>query len=348
MTETKVSMQLTSYTLTSSNWQLWRREVIIGMKRINAYNLMTGAETRPSQPQAVPAATLDEAQANLAQASLNFSASEERSWAAPDDESAAASLRNAQAELIRATREYERQPRATTTTEAPTTNTETAEQEKRHDKTYHLLIMSLSETYKTLTIDCTDLPSTWRTLENHFESMAAADVIAAETQLDQLKLGENDDILEFLNTIRLIRNALAGAGAPISERKLFLTVIEKLPKKMQSIHDTVLYGSDERKTYAVLEQTLTSYAKNNPRTPAPEKANTVTNKPDVCKHCKRKGHTKAECRAKQHTCSKCGQSGYFEKRSKAKNNDRSVDHTAHRTRTQDTRRVNHSGQRRCD
>ena len=297
MTETKVSMQLTSYTLTSSNWQLWRREVIIGMKHINSYKLMTGAETRPNQPQATTVvAALDEIRANLTQATLNFVASQQRSMADQADEGAAASLRNAQTELVRATQEYQTRSRGTTPAEAPATNAETAELEKRHDKAYHLLIMSLSETYKTLTIDCTDLPSTWRTLENHFESKAAADVIAAETQLDQLKLGENDDILEFLNTIRLIRNGLAGAGVPISERKLFLTVMEKLPMKMQSIHDTVFYGPDERKTYAVLEQTLTSYAKNNPRTPTPEKANTITNKTVVCKHCKRKGHTKAECR----------------------------------------------------
>ena len=65
MTETKVSMQLTSYTLTSSNWQLWRREVVVGMKRINAYNLMIGAEARPNQPQAATVVALDEIRANL-------------------------------------------------------------------------------------------------------------------------------------------------------------------------------------------------------------------------------------------------------------------------------------------
>lgn len=112
--------------------------------------------------------------------------------------------------------------------------------------------MSLSGTYKTLTINCADLPSTWLTLENHFESKAAADVIAAEHQLDQLKLGENDDILEFLNTIRLLRNTLAGAGSPISEHKLFLSIIQKLRTEMQSIHDTVLCGPDDRKTCQAL------------------------------------------------------------------------------------------------
>ena len=81
MTEMKVSMQSTSYTLTSSNWQLWRREVIIGMKRINAFKLMTGAETRPNQPQAATVAALDEIRANLTQATLKFVASQQRSMA---------------------------------------------------------------------------------------------------------------------------------------------------------------------------------------------------------------------------------------------------------------------------
>ena len=39
--------QLTTYTLSDHNWQLWRKEVIIGMKCINAYNIMEGIEPKP-------------------------------------------------------------------------------------------------------------------------------------------------------------------------------------------------------------------------------------------------------------------------------------------------------------
>jgi hypothetical protein len=49
MSDSKVSMrQLTTYTLNDHNWQLWRKEVIISMKCINGYDIMVGAEKRPS------------------------------------------------------------------------------------------------------------------------------------------------------------------------------------------------------------------------------------------------------------------------------------------------------------
>ena len=97
---------------------------------------------------------------------------------------------------------------------------------------------------------------------------------------------------------------MTSSEAPISDHKLFLTVIRKLPKKMQSIQDTILYGPEDRKTYAVLEQALMSYAKNNPEARQTEHANAAIKKDVTCKHCKLKGHSKSECRAKQHTCTK--------------------------------------------
>ena len=52
--------------------------------------------------------------------------------------------------------------------------------------------MSLSDPYKELTFKCMDLPSTWLTIKNHFEINAAADIMAAETGLELLKLNEDD------------------------------------------------------------------------------------------------------------------------------------------------------------
>ena len=53
---------------------------------------------------------------------------------------------------------------------------------RRHSKDYHLLLLSLSEHFKTMTVDSTDLPSTWQTLVKHFEGKAAADILAAEAR----------------------------------------------------------------------------------------------------------------------------------------------------------------------
>ena len=97
------SMQLTSYMPNDSNWQLWRREVIIGMKRISSYNILIGTEHRP----------------------------------------------------------------VITKTEEDTQKCNDWDQ--RHDKGYHMLVLSLSEAFKTLTISCDDLPSTWTKLQQHFE-----------------------------------------------------------------------------------------------------------------------------------------------------------------------------------
>ena len=122
----------------------------------------------------------------------------------------------------------------------------------------------------------------------------------------------------------------------------------KLPPKMNALRDAILYGPDDRKTYAVLEQVLTSFAKNNPRTPAPELANTVTTDRKMkCKHCKLNGHNVADCRAKTHTCNKCGNTGHFEKRCKNKkaedktfNHDKHASHYAFATTTATPRTSN--------
>ena len=142
--------------------------------------------------------------------------------------------------------------------------------DKRHDHAYHVLIFSLSETYKTLTLNCQDLTSTWKSLEQHFERKAAADIIAAEAQLARITLGDNDDILTFINNIMLIKNTMASAGAEMPDKKLFQAVIMKLPAKMNNLRDTILYGPYERKTYDTLEQTPASYANNHPIHGSPE------------------------------------------------------------------------------
>src|SRR5690349_18047532 len=72
MSDLKGSMHLTSEVLTRSNWLLWRREVIMGMKRIHAYNILTGMETRPGT-KTVPSqdnSRLLAAQSKLAQATV--------------------------------------------------------------------------------------------------------------------------------------------------------------------------------------------------------------------------------------------------------------------------------------
>ena len=245
MSDSKSSIQLTSYMLTENNWQLWRREVIIGMKRINAHKIMTGNEPAKDSK-------------------------DSNDW------------------------------------------------DKRHDQAYHMLILSLSETFKTMTINCDDLPSTWKRLEQHFEVKSAADIMAAEAQLSRLTLSDNDDILSFLNTVRLIQNSIVSAGSDVPDKKLFQAIIMKLPARMANLRDTILYGPEERKTYAALEQTLTSYAKNNPVIAAPEQANTaINNKKQTCTHCKRRGHKVADCRAVNHTCTRCNTTGHFERRCKA-------------------------------
>jgi hypothetical protein len=335
MSDPKVSMQqLTSYTLNDSNWQLWRKDVVIGMKCIKAYNIMVGTEQPPPQGNTnttqlnpdsenaikVARMSVNEANIGLYNAQKNVSSH-------PEDDGLKAQLEVANNELDRALAQYatlanERKPPVLIASLPG--DTDPTAWDRRHDQGYRLLQMSLSDPYKELTFDCMDLPSTWLTLKNHFESKAAADVMAAETQLENLKLNETGDVLEFLNNIRLIKSALTSAGAPVADRKLFLTVIRKLPKRMQSIQDTILYGPEDRKTYAILEQTLMSYAKNNPKTSAPEQANSAVAKEKFCKHCKRKGHVKDECHARLHTCTKCGKTGHFEKRCKSKEQDKST------------------------
>ena len=80
MSDNKVSImqkiKLTSYTLNDNNWQLWRKEIVISMRCIDAYEIMTGTEPRPatlfkrsptpSQDGADPALNARIAQASIA------------------------------------------------------------------------------------------------------------------------------------------------------------------------------------------------------------------------------------------------------------------------------------------
>jgi hypothetical protein len=95
--------------------------------------------------------------------------------------------------------------------------------------------MSISEQFKTMTVDCIDLPATWSTLVRHFEGKAAADQIAAEADLQRLSLSEKGDIRDFLNQVKLIRIKLSSCGAPISDNVLFQTVVKKLPSSMRGL-----------------------------------------------------------------------------------------------------------------
>jgi transposase InsO family protein len=330
MNDNKVStMQLTSYTLSDGNWQLWRKEIVISMRCIDAYEIMIGTEPRPSPIiKQSPSSSSDEqeltaANARLVQATHAHRNAKALALSSPSEDVLQDQLAQAETALDQALTAYTNAMEKKPSTEKPLAKNDW---NRRHDQAYRSLQMSLSEPFKELTYDCMDLPSTWQTLQNHFESKAAADVMAAESQLEQLRLGDNDDVLDFLNNIRLIRSKLTSSGAPISDRKLFLTVIRKLPKKMQTIQDTILYGSDDRRTYAILEQTLMSYAKNNPKAQVPDQANLATTTRDkTCNYCKRKGHLKAECHARQHTCQRCGGVGHFEKRCKDKTQDKQAE-----------------------
>src|SRR5689334_7714177 len=140
---------------------------------------------------------------------------------------------------------------------------------------------------------------------------------SSRSQLEQLTISDRDNLMDILNTIRKIKNTFASIGVPIADDKLFLTIIKKLPPKMSTIRDTILYGPDDRKTYEILEQTLLSYAKNNPHTQVPFLANTVSHGPKYCKHCKISGHTISKCKTKDHICKTCGKPGHYERRYKS-------------------------------
>ena len=93
MSDNKVSImhkiKLTSYTLNDNNWQLWRKEIVISMRCIDAYEIMIGTEPRPtplikrspSEHGADPALN-----ARIAQASIALRNAEAASSASPTDE----------------------------------------------------------------------------------------------------------------------------------------------------------------------------------------------------------------------------------------------------------------------
>jgi len=238
---------------------------MIGLKRLKAYGIMTGTEPRPRLTSGtaplVTDSDLTDALAQVQAASVRFTAAQRAFNETPDDATVASEFSQAQTELLRTTRTV---PTVTLPQSAPSGTAESTEDwDQRHEKAFHMLIMSLSEEFKTHTIDCEDLPSIWTCLSLRFEEKAAADILAAQAELERLSLSDTDSIMDFLDRIRLIRRTLANSGSPIDDKTLFQKILRKLPAKMNALHDTILYGPPARATYDILEQTLISYHKNN-------------------------------------------------------------------------------------
>ena len=200
----------------------------------------------------------------------------------------------------------------------------------------------MSEYYKTLTVNCDDLKSTWNTLLRHFEGRAAADKLSAKRQLELITLTNSNDIHKFLNEIRLTRNTLASCGSPIDDESLFLIVMEKLPASMKTLKDMLLYGPPDRRKFDVAEQTLLEYNKNNKGFKPPEHANIFHKDTNLrkCTHCKKNGHVYNECRARNNKCKTCGQIGHFERRCKNKNKIKNPHNS--NTKTQEEHSVNYA------
>jgi hypothetical protein len=185
MSDSKVSMwQLTTYTLNDHNWQLWRKEVIISMKCINDYDIMVGAEKRPSQGAASQSQELRQPQQELQRltdATMAQHTAKQNAQADPDDEKLQKELQRLKEEHEQASSEYARaavEPKPLLVTASSSTDPKTVDWDRRHDQAYRLLQMSLGDAYKELTFECASLPPTWLKLKNHFESRAGADIMA--------------------------------------------------------------------------------------------------------------------------------------------------------------------------
>ena len=172
---------------------------------------MVGVEARPrpSTPattQPIPSSHPELEAARLRLTEATVAQAEADKLALEDDENDAAqkefkkrkqAFQQAQAEFPKLAKAQQ----SKTPDGAPTTPTDIdpniTSWNRRHDQAYRLIQMSLSDPYKELTFECLDLTSTWLRLKNHFESNAAADIMAAEAELELLKLSEADDILEI-------------------------------------------------------------------------------------------------------------------------------------------------------
>lgn len=341
--EMKSANALTSIMLTESNWQLWRPEAIIGLQRLDSYNIATGDEPRLRSP--TPSANLshlastsnvntrpkvDRSQlstilANAERARLELGAS-------PDDVELQSRNYDTESELLQfMTAQANRQNTAHAARSQNSVISPSTDWQRRHSKAYHLLLMSLSEHFKTMTVDCIDLSSTWKTLVKHFECKPAADILAAEAVLERLSLHDTSYIMEFLNQVKLVRNSLSSCGAPISDSKLFLTIIKKLPPAMNGVYDTIMYGAPSLKTYEHLERSMLEFYKDNPVSKKAHSANTASNPNIRCTFCRRQGHSNTDCRQRTHTCQKCRRPGHFEKycRSNRQRPPRNVNNSHH-------------------
>lgn len=170
--EMKSASALTSLILTESNWLLWRREAIIGLELLDAYMITAGDEPCPQNPMASlglphPAQsspihsspTTDHSRLttllqNAVQAHLNLQAEPDNN----DHQSRSESIESELLQLLTSRPNVQIQDNIQTENRLPSS---IFDWKHRHSKAYHLLLGSISEHFKTMTIDCPDLPSTW-------------------------------------------------------------------------------------------------------------------------------------------------------------------------------------------
>jgi hypothetical protein len=159
--EMKSANSLTSLLLTESNWQLWRREAIIGLERLEAYGIATGDEPCPQAPTASsstpstnfdvrPAISHDHIAVDRSRLTTILQNAEQARQAldsSPDDLELQSRTRDAESELLQfmlTTSRSNEQSAAPQVRGSNPASTQLSDWKRRHSKAYHLLLGSLS------------------------------------------------------------------------------------------------------------------------------------------------------------------------------------------------------------
>lgn len=166
MRDHKVSIQ--KLTLTERNWYLWRNDIIICMMWLNAFDIITDANTRHHQSNHGTTLITEDLR-RLEDASNALKSSKQE----PPKTRTEKSYRKQPNPLLwRRTKlppwtalNWQLPPQETKLFDA--TN-ETEELDRLHNQAYRLLLTSLLYPCKELTFHCSVLQSTWKTVNNHF------------------------------------------------------------------------------------------------------------------------------------------------------------------------------------
>lgn len=153
----------------------------------------------------------------------------------------------------------------------------------------------------------------WRALTGKHKSTDRPRIQTLLAQLTGLKMGQHEQVVQYLTRAEIIRLDLEEAGEKTTEQMFIAMVLKGLPASFESVSTVLNFGP--KKGYEEMKQDLINFS--NSRCSGSDVASTAfhssgNRRQVVCFKCNEPGHISRDCRRKDpRKCFRCNQPGHI-------------------------------------